>query len=66
MWTETIVTMADLESMAFPRIAAIAEIAWSPRGQRDFAEFAPRLAAFGAHLDALGIAYERVPNMSWR
>ena len=66
LWTETITTIAELESMAFPRIASIAEIAWSPQGARDFAEFAPRLAALGAHLDALGIAYERAAGVPWR
>jgi hexosaminidase len=66
LWTETIATMDDLERMAFPRIAAIAEIAWSPRGPRDFAEFAPRLAAFGARLDALGIRFERAAGVPWR
>lgn len=66
LWTETIASMEDLESMAFPRIAAIAEIAWSPRGPRDFAGFAPRLAAFGAHLAALGIPFHRAPGVAWR
>jgi len=69
LWTETIATMAEVESMAFPRIAAFAEIAWSPqpeRGRRDFSEFAPRLAAFGAHLDALGIVFHRAEGVPWR
>ncbi|TFB79611.1 beta-N-acetylhexosaminidase [Terrimesophilobacter mesophilus] len=66
LWTETIVTMTDIESMAFPRIAAIAELAWSPRRTRDFTEFASRLAAFGAHLAALGIAFHRAPGVPWR
>ncbi len=72
LWTETISTLHDLERMTFPRIASIAEIAWSPGGpqeaggDRAFAEFAPRLAAFGARLDALGIAYERTPNVPWQ
>ncbi len=66
LWTETIATMDDVERMAFPRIAAIAEIAWSPRRKRDFAEFAERLAAFGMRLDALGIAFHRTPNVPWR
>jgi hexosaminidase len=69
LWTETITTMADLERMAFPRLASIAEIAWSPRPSReprDFAEFAPRLAAFGTYLDALGIGYERAAGVPWR
>ncbi|MES1170042.1 MAG: family 20 glycosylhydrolase, partial [Leifsonia sp.] len=30
LWTETIVTVADIEEMVFPRLAAVAEIAWSP------------------------------------
>lgn len=66
LWTETIVTIDDLERMAFPRIASVAEIAWSPRGPRDFAEFAPRLATLGGHLDALGIAYARAAGVPWR
>ncbi|MEP6480215.1 MAG: family 20 glycosylhydrolase, partial [Rhodoglobus sp.] len=66
IWTETIVTVDDLESMAFPRIASVAEIAWSPREGRSWAEFAPRLAAFGAYLDGVGIRYERAAGVDWR
>ena len=44
LWSETLETIDDIEFMAFPRIAAVAELAWSPRGEKDFAEFAPRLA----------------------
>jgi hexosaminidase len=66
IWTETIVTIDDLESMAFPRLAAIAEIAWSPRGERDWAAFARRLAVFGARMDAAGIRFTRVPGVDWR
>lgn len=51
--------------MAFPRLAAIAEIAWSPRGERDFAEFAGRLAALGRQWDALGIRFDRAAEVSW-
>ena len=66
LWTETIETIDDIERMAFPRIASIAEIAWSPKAPRDFADFAPRLAAFGAHLDALGVRYHRAQGVPWR
>ena len=51
--------------MAFPRIAAIAEIAWSPRGTKNFEEFAGRLAALGARLDILGVNYHRAPDVPW-
>ncbi|MDQ0576241.1 beta-N-acetylhexosaminidase [Agromyces albus] len=69
VWTETIATVPELEFMAFPRIAAIAEIAWSPSvaagGSRSEADFAARLAALGMHLDELGIAYHRVDGVPW-
>lgn len=65
VWTETSTTLDEVEWMAFPRLASIAEIAWSPAGPRDFAEFAPRLAAFGAVLDAAGIRYYRSPEVDW-
>ena len=57
LWTETAATVRDLEHLAFPRLASIAEIAWSPAGPRDFSEFEPRLARFTALLDELGIAH---------
>jgi hexosaminidase len=65
MWSETHTTLDDVETMAFPRLAAIAEIAWSPRGERDWAEFAPRLAQFATVLDAAGIRYTRAPEVDW-
>nr|WP_228083979.1 beta-N-acetylhexosaminidase [Streptomyces sp. MA3_2.13] len=58
LWTEFAPTPADVEYLAFPRLAALAEVAWSParavpgRGSRSFAA---RLAAHGARLDALGV-----------
>jgi len=64
IWTETLTTIDDIEFMAFPRIAAIAEIAWSPAGGT-WSEFEPRLAAFGRQLDAAGVRYYRTPEVSW-
>ncbi|MBX3100256.1 MAG: beta-N-acetylhexosaminidase [Salinibacterium sp.] len=62
LWTETIVTMEDVESMAFPRIASVAEIGWSAADRpRDWSEFAERLNGFGARLDAAGIRHTPVP-----
>ncbi|HEY9498174.1 MAG TPA: beta-N-acetylhexosaminidase [Terrimesophilobacter sp.] len=65
LWTETIATLDEVEFMAFPRLAAIAEIAWSPRVEKNFEEFAGRLAAFGERLDALGIRCFRAPEVPW-
>ncbi|MDJ0335992.1 family 20 glycosylhydrolase [Salinibacterium sp. G-O1] len=60
IWTETLATIADVEYMAFPRLASIAEIAWSPAGTRDLDEFTPRLERFVGMLDALGIQHHRL------
>jgi len=57
LWTETAETIQDVEYLAFPRIASIAEIAWSPAGPRDFDEFSPRLERFVGLLDAIGIRH---------
>jgi len=57
LWSETTATIQDVEYLAFPRIASIAEIAWSPAGPRDFAEFSPRLARFVELLDSLRVMH---------
>ncbi|MFF1574449.1 beta-N-acetylhexosaminidase [Leifsonia sp. NPDC058292] len=74
VWTETIATIEEVERMVFPRLAAVAEIGWSPApadteeivAARDFDEFAPRLAALGEHWAAAGTDFRRVPEVPWR
>lgn len=66
LWTETLSTIEQVEQMAFPRLAAIAEIAWSPREGRSFADFVERLAEMGARWDTAGIHFTRVAGVSWR
>ncbi|WP_314649054.1 beta-N-acetylhexosaminidase [uncultured Microbacterium sp.] len=58
LWTEHIDSMRVLDYRAFPRLAAVAEALWT-RGERDFAEFAPRLTEHLARLDAAGVEYRR-------
>lgn len=67
IFTETITNLDELRSMAFPRMAAFAEIAWSPRpdGVRDDEALRDRLAAFARRWDARGVRYERVPGVEW-
>ena len=69
VWTETLATMREVEFMVFPRLAAIAEIAWSRApddgAPRDNEEFFGRIARFGALLDAMDVAYHRVPEVAW-
>jgi hexosaminidase len=69
LWTETIRTRADIERMAFPRVAAAAELAWSPAadeaGQRGWPAFRRRLAALGTHWSDAGIGFERADGVDW-
>jgi hexosaminidase len=65
LWTETIVTNADLDQMAFPRLAAIAEIGWSPQSARSWDGFRTRLAAQGLRWTALGVGFRRSPQIPW-
>jgi hexosaminidase len=50
VWTEFIATERYFEFMTFPRLLALAEIAWRPKGPRDEAEFSKRLEP---HIEAL-------------
>jgi hexosaminidase len=73
VWTETLATIEDVESMVFPRIAAVAEIGWSAapadtaeiESVRDFPEFAQRVAALGERWERAGTAFRRVPEVPW-
>jgi hexosaminidase len=65
LWTETLATMEDLEYMAFPRLPAVAEIAWSPAAAKNWEEFRVRLAAHGPRWSALGVNFYRSPQVPW-
>jgi hexosaminidase len=43
LWGAFIPTLFHLEYMAFPRLAALAEVAWTPAARRDYASFTGRL-----------------------
>jgi hexosaminidase len=70
VWTEFIATERYLEFMTFPRLLALSEIAWRPKGPRDEAEFSERLEPHVEALRAKGInarrgegdAYEFITN----
>ncbi|HEY2753343.1 family 20 glycosylhydrolase [Phenylobacterium sp.] len=55
VWTEHVRTETQLEAMAFPRIAAVAEAAWSAPERRDWTSFAHRLPAQFSRYAALGV-----------
>jgi len=61
VWTEHMRTWERVQHAIFPRIAALAETAWSPKARRDFAGFLQRLPAQLARYQAFGIAYAKTP-----
>ena len=65
LWTETVATMRDVEFLAFPRLAALAEVAWSPAARRTWEHFRERLGAQGPRWTALGINYYRSRQIPW-
>ena len=56
LWTEYVPTPRHAEYMYFPRLCALAEVAWSGR-EREWLSFQSRLEAHLARLDALGVNY---------
>jgi hexosaminidase len=64
LWSETLLTIKDVEYMAFPRIVGLAELAWSPKGQT-WEEYRQRLAAHGAHMQAMGINFYKSTEVDW-
>jgi len=57
LWTEYIESPAKAEYMAWPRLAALAEVVWSPKTARDFPGFQTRLKTHLKRLDALSVQY---------
>jgi hexosaminidase len=65
LWSETIDDIDDAEFMAYPRLAGIAEIGWSPAGGRSWDEYRLRLAAQGPRWEALSVNFYRSPQVPW-
>ncbi|MCM2575905.1 beta-N-acetylhexosaminidase [Streptomyces sp. MTZ3.1] len=65
LWSETISTSDHIEYLAFPRVAGIAELGWSPASALDWDAYRLRLAAQGPRWSALGIDYYRSPQVPW-
>ncbi len=58
LWTEYMPTFARDQHAIFPRLAALAEVAWSPAATHSWSSFKRRLPAQLARYRALGIAYD--------
>jgi hexosaminidase len=65
LWTETLTNSSEVEFMAFPRLPAIAELAWSPWSTHDWDRFKVRLAAQAPRWTAQGVNFYRSPQVPW-
>lgn len=55
VWTEYIADGRAVEYMAFPRFAALSEVAWTPASGRDLAKFRARMAVHAERLRVLDV-----------
>ncbi|HWI30168.1 MAG TPA: family 20 glycosylhydrolase [Microbacterium sp.] len=67
LWTETIASLEEIDTMAFPRLASAAEIAWSPASgpHRTWDSFRARVAGLGPLWTGQGIAFFASPEIPW-
>ena len=67
LWTETVRTLADIDALAFPRIASAAEAGWSPASGdlRTWKSFRTRVGALGPLWASLGIGFDPSDEIPW-
>jgi hexosaminidase len=63
LWTEYMPTECHVEYMAHPRSSALAEVAWSPAGGKDYDGFVERLRPHLERLTRLGIQYRALDEV---
>lgn len=62
LWTEWIPSRARAQYMAFPRLLALSELAWSNTSDRDWTNFQKRMVEHFDRLNALNVNY-RMPDL---
>ncbi len=65
IWAETVRNITAVEFLALPRIPALAEVGWTPQGQRSWESFKMRVATHAPRWNILGLNYYRSPEISW-
>jgi hexosaminidase len=65
LWSESLSEISDFEYMAYPRLAGVAEIGWSPAAARNWETYRLRLGAQAPRWTALGINFYRAPEIRW-
>lgn len=65
VWTETLRDLPALTQMLLPRLAAVAEVAWSAPEARDWEDFRARVAQQAPFWDRLGLSWYASPQVDW-
>ncbi|EHR63151.1 beta-N-acetylhexosaminidase [Saccharomonospora cyanea] len=65
LWSETLRSLDHIEYMAFPRLAAVAEIGWSPQEARDWTSFSERLGKQAPRWEEREVDFHRSPQVPW-
>jgi hexosaminidase len=63
LWTEYIADPHQAEYMLFPRLFALAELAWSPQGSRNYRDFLTRVPPQLARLKRQGVNYRPLSRL---
>jgi hexosaminidase len=65
LWTEAVTTVEEIEHLILPRLAALAEVGWSPQSARDWSAFRHRLGAQAPWWEAMRVSYTRTAGVPW-
>ena len=65
LWTEFVNGYPEFDNRLWPRLMAVAEVAWTEKSQRLFNDFKVRLGNYGKRLDFMGTNYYKTPDISW-
>lgn len=65
LWSETLVTMDDVEFMLFPRLPGVAEIGWTPADAREWEDYRMRLVNQSKRWEVMEINFYRSPKVPW-
>jgi len=65
IWTETLRDLPALTTMLLPRLAAVAEVAWTGQADRSFDDFRTRVASHARLWDRLGLGWYASPQVDW-
>jgi hexosaminidase len=66
LWTDTVRNLRQAQKLGFPRVAALAEIGWSPLTSHNWASFQQRLGAQEPLLTALTVHFYHSPDIPWQ